>query len=201
MAAEEMNGAETSKRGTVYDTATGRVKRVTGNMDRHPLLTGEAMLAGVAAIPGEKVDITAVPPTLVSDPAALDQLALVRVAAFADIDRMAGEMRSRIGSQGFGQEMTYLAKEAEATAFLADPAPDTAGYPLLAAEVGVTGGDLAAVAAVVAAMARSWRHGAGQIEAVRLGAKQAVASAGDTATIDQIVAALAWPSLAQSGQR
>ena len=40
-----------------------------------------------------------------------------------------------------GQDMIYQTKEAEARAWIADPAPDLANYPLLSAEIGLTAPD------------------------------------------------------------
>ena len=68
-----------------------------------------------------------------------------------------------------GQQMIYIAKEAEAHAYVADPAPDLATYPLLSAEIGITAPDAWQLAQIWLAMADIWRQAAAQIEAWRLG--------------------------------
>ncbi len=121
-----------------------------------------------------------------------------RAVALADIDRIAGIVRSEHASSGFGQEMTYLAKEAEARACLrafgADQTPRAADYPLLSKEVGITAATLAAVAQLVATRADAWRVLAGQIEAVRLAAKKQIRTAPSKAAVETIMTSLAWPA-------
>lgn len=110
------------------------------------------------------------------------------------VDRQAGAIRSQVASQGYGQEMTYLVKEAEARACLADPNPLNETYPLLAAEIGITGPDLNAVAAEVVTKADEWRALAAQIEAVRLTTKTLIDDALDYAGVDAAIKAAIWPS-------
>lgn len=71
-----------------------------------------------------------------------------------------------------GQEMIYLRKEAEARAWLAaDPEPeDLTAYPLLAAEIGVTGETPHQVATIWVWMAGALIDMAAALEPLRLGA-------------------------------
>ncbi|MBN8294545.1 hypothetical protein JI664_21410 [Rhodobacter sp. NTK016B] len=84
-----------------------------------------------------------------------------------------------------GQDLIYQAKEAEARAWLADPAPDPADYPLLSAEVGITAPDAAALAALWISLSADWRATAATLEALRM----TVGAAIDTATTEAEIAA------------
>ncbi len=84
-----------------------------------------------------------------------------------------------------GQEMVYLEKAQEARAFQADP---TGSYPLLEAEIGITGADTAEVASVVSTLADQWKQIAASLETIRLGANSAIASAISVAEIDTAIA-------------
>ncbi len=78
-----------------------------------------------------------------------------------------------------GQEMIYLAKEAEARAYVAAmPEPATLdGYPLLAAEVGLTAPTPRALADLWIAMSAQWRQVAAALEPLRLTAGARVTAA------------------------
>ena len=84
-----------------------------------------------------------------------------------------------------GQSMIYLAKEAEARAWLADPTPDPAAYPLLSAELGITAPDGASLAQIWLNLATLWRSTAADLEALRLTASAAI----DAATTPEEVGA------------
>ena len=90
--------------------------------------------------------------------------------------------------------MIYLAKEAEARAWIADPAPDPANYPLLSAEVGITAPDAASLAQLWLNMAVLWRAAAAQLEALRMTIGAAIDAA---ETPEDVAAALA--ALTQGG--
>src|SRR5690606_7611681 len=96
---------------------------------------------------------------------------------------------------GSGQAMAYLQKAMEATAYLAATDPDPADYPLLAAEVGITGETLADVAAVVDAHYQAWRVIGAAIEQARLGAKAAVDAAETAEDAQAAYDAIVWPSV------
>ncbi|WP_018632153.1 hypothetical protein [Neomegalonema perideroedes] len=67
-----------------------------------------------------------------------------------------------------GQEMVYLAKEAEAEAWLAARDPDAADYPLLAAEVGTTAETPDQLAQIWLNKGALWREAVARLEALRL---------------------------------
>lgn len=119
----------------------------------------------------------------------LDQ---VKADLIAQIDAEAERARLAHITGGAGQAMTYSQKAAEAKAFLADSEPDAANYPLLSAEVGITAPTLAGVAAVVAAEHAAWTVTGAQIEALRLGAKAAIAAADDADAV-HAAASVLWP--------
>jgi hypothetical protein len=114
-------------------------------------------------------------------------------AAKVAVDAAAAKCRASRLTDGFGQEMLYLQKEAEARACVIDAAPDTAQYPLLAAEVGSTGATLAEVAVAIIIRADECRADMAAIEAVRLSAKRQVDMATSTAEIESILAGINWP--------
>ncbi len=124
--------------------------------------------------------------------AALDAaIAAARAAAIGRINAIAGALRRTFITSIPGQEMLYLAKEAEARAWVADSAPDMADYPLLSAEIGpgLTAPDAGQLAQLWLNMGAQWRQVAAQIETARLGAVYAVEAAPDEATIAAIEAA------------
>ena len=85
-----------------------------------------------------------------------------------------------------GQSMIYLAKEAEARAWIADPTPDPVAYPLLSAELGITAPDGASLAQIWLNLATLWRSTAADLEALRLTASAAI----DAATTPEEVGAV-----------
>lgn len=87
-----------------------------------------------------------------------------------------------------GQSMIYLAKEAEARAWMADPTPDPAAYPLLSAELGITAPDGASLAQIWLNLATLWRSTAADLEALRLTTRAAIDAA---TTLEEVGAAMA----------
>jgi len=87
-----------------------------------------------------------------------------------------------------GQSMIYLAKEAEARAWMADPTPDPAAYPLLSAELGITAPDGASLAQIWLNLATLWRSTAADLEALRLTTRAAIDAA---TTVEEVGAAMA----------
>ena len=115
-------------------------------------------------------------------------LATAKSVARAEIIAHISAARSALITTLPGQQMIYLAKEAEARAFLTDPAPDLAAYPLLAAEIGITAPDALQLAQVWLNMGDLWRSTAAGLEALRLGAAAAVEAAG---TVEEVGDAMA----------
>ena len=125
----------------------------------------------------------------------MTELDAKKITAKSNIDRWAGHIRSDYISLGSGQDLAYLVKENDARVCLADPSPDATDYPMIAAEVGITGATLTDVATAVVTKANEWKIISGAIEAVRLGTKQAVDAATTEAEVDAVCAAINWPTL------
>lgn len=87
-----------------------------------------------------------------------------------------------------GQEMIYLAKEAEAYRYLADPDPDQSTYTFIPQEIGITAQDAYQIAQIWASMSHLWRQIAANVESVRLRLSAQIVAA--TAP-EQVEAALA----------
>lgn len=83
-----------------------------------------------------------------------------------------------------------MAKEAEARAFLAEPDPDLADYPMLSAEVGITAPDAETLAQIWLNMVVLWRSAAAGLEALRLTTAAAIEAAGTVAEVDAAMAAI-----------
>lgn len=117
----------------------------------------------------------------------------LRTAAIARINARAAAARAPYLTDILGQTLIYSAKEDEARAWVADPAPDIANYPLMAAEVGpgLTAPDGDTLAQIWLNLGALWRQVAAQIETARLGAVYAVEAAADPAAIAAIEAAYA----------
>jgi hypothetical protein len=118
-------------------------------------------------------------------------IAVIRAYLSAGIDAQAEAVRSQFITPGSGQAMTYLNKQAEALAYLAD---DGASVPMLQAEAAAIGVTIADLAAVVVAQAEAWLLVGGRIEAARRAAKIAVNAA---ANLNDIKAAsqVDWPAV------
>ncbi|MDQ1847660.1 hypothetical protein Q9299_05105 [Gemmobacter fulvus] len=111
-------------------------------------------------------------------------LATAKSAARAEITARISAARSAMITTLPGQQMIYLAKEAEARAFLTDPAPDLAAYPLLSAEIGITAPNALQLAQIWLNMGDLWRSTAAGLEALRLGSAAAVEAAGTVAEVE-----------------
>lgn len=136
----------------------------------------------------EAIGVTKVIPEIVEPtPISLEEL---KTILKANIDAQAEIERGKYITPGSGQAMTYQAKAAEAMRFI-----ETSGvgeYPLLTAEVGVSGDTLADVANLVAYMYNQWLVIGGLIERARLQAKAQI----DTAETNEDAEAVTadWPS-------
>ena len=128
-----------------------------------------------------------VAPEVVPDPPSIDEQ---RATAKSTINAAVAQVRQLFITDLPGQQMVYLAKEAEAQAYTAlpSPPPDLSAFPLLSAEIGITAPTAADLAALWLSMATAWRTIAAMIEPLRLSAKAAVEAA---TTSEQIAAAMA----------
>ncbi|EKE70901.1 hypothetical protein [Oceanibaculum indicum] len=139
------------------------------------------------------------------DDAEAADFAAAVVAAHAAIDAGAGAARASLLTMVAGQEMTYLRKEDQAKAYLADGDPDDADYPLLQASIGAdafpaghpNAGQLvetvADAAAVVMLVSAAWLDLGSKIEKIRLRGKRLVTVAPDASGV---AAAVAWSQAA-----
>lgn len=105
-------------------------------------------------------------------PVAVDPVVSVadaRKQAVVAINQHAGYIRTLFITELPAQQMIYLAKEAEALAYLAATPADLGQYPLIAAEVGITADTALELAQLWVGTANQWRALAANIEAIRLG--------------------------------
>jgi len=115
------------------------------------------------------------------------------VEAQAEIDKQAEAARLKYITGGAGQAMTYTQKLEEAVAFLAVASPIGADYPIIQAEALATGAAMMAIATNIKATSDAWRPIAASIEAIRMGGKLSLASAGSSSEISAIISTLVWP--------
>jgi hypothetical protein len=118
----------------------------------------------------------------------------LRAAMRAAIDADAERCRLKYLTPGAAQAMVYQQKAAEADALLAaDGEPDPGNYPILAASVGIEADTLTDIAHLVIGTRMAWTVIAAQIEAVRLGAKQALDRTDDPLELRRIRNEAEWP--------
>lgn len=111
---------------------------------------------------------------------AVKDLGALRAAAKVRIDAAAEAQRAAILTPGAGQAAVYAAKQAEARRFQAEGAIG----PLMAAEIGLTAQDAAALATLWLQREAEWLTAAAEIEVARLRAKAAVDTAQTPAAIE-----------------
>lgn len=187
----------------IHSTVTGAVRTRLTTPDRADaerlLQAGEAVWPAGRELTDEEWALllgtraAVVADELVDTGAPVAPLAVLRRAAQAQIDQDAERTRVQWITPGAGQAFSYEAKRREAEAMASDPTPDPANYPMLAAEIGITGATLVEVGQVVRANAGAWTQAAAAIEALRLSAKAAAAVATTPAAIEA-AAQVTWPS-------
>lgn len=121
-------------------------------------------------------------------------LATLKASLKADVDAAAERERLKYITPGAGQAMTYQEKFAELVRYEADSNPVKANYPMLSAEIGVTGSSLGAVASAIRSAYDLWKIVGGEIEASRLKAKANIDKAASAAAAVS-AAAVTWPSV------
>lgn len=124
-------------------------------------------------------------------------LSAMKISYAKAIDIMAEDVRLKFITPGAGQAMVYQRKVQEAETLALDNNPYPPHYPLLAAEVGITGETIQEVAETVLAMRDQWLLVAAAIETARLLAKAAVKQASTAAEIEGVVNSILWPELSQ----
>lgn len=125
--------------------------------------------------------------TITAEDRAADALAAAQAEARVTLAGAVATARAGLITDLPGQQMIYLAKEAEAARWAADPAPDLADYPLIAAEIGITAPDAASLVQIWLNMAALWRSAAADLEALRLTASAAIDAA---TTVEEVGAAV-----------
>lgn len=115
-----------------------------------------------------------------------DELAQMKRIANLKILAVIKSIRASMITDLPGQEMIYLRKEAEARAYVSDPAPDMANYPLMVREIGITAPTAGELAQVWLYMANQLMSVAGLLEAVRLGAPALLEAASTESEIDAV---------------
>lgn len=113
----------------------------------------------------------------------------IKEAAKLEVDAAAEAYRLKWITPGSGQAMVYQEKAAQARAVLAGE-PGT--YPLIEAEIGITGDTAEEVAQIVLATAAQWTTIAAAIEATRLATKRAIDQATSEHQIKQLVEDLSF---------
>lgn len=171
----------------IYDLASGELQQVVADLDGHDLAGCSTFELAADWFDTQIWDAAQRCPV----PAPIGPK---QVAAKKAVDAAAAQHRACRMTDGFGQEMLYLQKEAEARTCVADAAPDVTQYPLLAAEVGITGATLTEVAVAIIIRADECRADVADIEAVRLSAKQQIDAALSAAEIETILAGINWPA-------
>ncbi|MGG7535360.1 hypothetical protein [Rhizobium sp. 12,4] len=121
-------------------------------------------------------------------------LPALKSALKAVIDATAETERLKYITPGAGQALTYAQKADQAQAYLAAVAPVDADYPLLVAEIGITGASAAEVANVIKANFAAWQMIGAAIEATRLGTKQAIDAAAAELEARAAFEAAQWPA-------
>lgn len=133
--------------------------------------------------------------TFAAPVAATADIEAIKSALAVRVDADAETERGRHITPGAGQAMSYMAKAQQAADYLSAVAPDEGDYPLLAAEIGITGETVADVAGIVNAAYQSWIVIGAQIEAARLAAKRDIAAAETVEAAQAVYDALAWPEV------
>jgi hypothetical protein len=158
------------------------------------------MLIGPSADINQMVDIHSPDLPIIDDPNFVgdnETFADLKSQAKLDVDLGAGAIRSRYITSVQGQAETYMIKEAEARKYLTETNPEPLNYPMLSAEVGITGPTIGDVANIVAAKADEWHHMASLVEQVRLGTKKAIDDAETTEGLEAIMNSVPWPEFSE----
>ena len=124
-----------------------------------------------------------------NSPSSATQLQDIKLAALSTVDAGIGAVRLRYITEIPGQQMTYQAKEAEALAFTALPVPpvDLTDFPYIAAEAAALGVTAVEVANTYIDMSEAWRTKGVELEALRIGTKEAIKAALDPAAVAAVL--------------
>lgn len=164
--------------GVVVNVALVTPGKIPPHMAGWPVLTEEVG-------PGWLHDGTAFAPP-VEDMA--ETRGQAKVAARAQLAAMMAAARTALITDLPGQDMIYMAKEAEARSWIAAAAPALAEHPMIAAEIGITAPDADSLAQLWLNLGALWRGAAAQLEALRMSTNAAIEAA---ATVDDVAATMA----------
>lgn len=128
------------------------------------------------------------------DPITPISISAVRTQAIAEVNRLAAEQRERWMPRDTGSSLWWTERLAEAKLADADGSIGAGAYPLLEAEVGLNGADVAAVADNVLTEWTTLRGKLAGIETARRDAVADINAAGTEAAIRAIPPAVTWPS-------
>jgi hypothetical protein len=129
--------------------------------------------------------------TPTADPGAT--LSALKSAAESRLDAAADERRQLLMSVGRSTIILNLIRYQEAVDCSVDGTPTGAEYPVINAEVGHNGADLAAVAANVMSERAAFKTALAGIETTHQVGKAAIAAATDAAGVAAALAAVTWP--------
>ena len=125
-------------------------------------------------------------------------LATVQTRAKTRVDEEAEALRLQLLTPGEGQAQAYALKIEELAAYDQDIAgggtPDPDDYPVCAAEIGITGADLATAMEAVRVQRAAWISWCAAIEGPRLQAKADIDAATDAAGVQAVLDFIVWPS-------
>lgn len=129
-----------------------------------------------------------------ADPAPTLGLADAKAAARRIVDAEAERRMGALLPLGAAAQTHWLLRRQEAIDIASDGTPTAGEFPLLNAEVGESGADLAEVAAAVLAEEAALRTALAPIVAVAVEARNDIEGCGNQSEIDAVLAAIVWPS-------
>ncbi|EAQ27527.1 hypothetical protein [Roseovarius sp. 217] len=121
------------------------------------------------------------------------ELNVCKAKAKDTVNKRMDQIRSKFITPIAGQSMIYMAKEAEALAYVAaTPEPNTVAgweqdYPFIAGEVGSTSSSPYEVAQVFLNLAAQWRGIGAQLEKVRIETIQAISLSQSVTDADDVL--------------
>lgn len=116
-----------------------------------------------------------------------EELTRAKAQAIVLVNDYSGEVRRKFVTDIPGQEALYLLKEREARDWLSAEGPNLTDYPLIAAEVGITGDSPDQVAQVYLNLGAIYLQAAAVLEQARLGQIAAVEVAASKSEIELAV--------------
>jgi hypothetical protein len=171
----------------IYHALDGTILfTVEGDTPPPNLEAGDFVVTSVAEAPGNIGDYAIVEGNL-----ALISMSSSRESAMIELNSWIAAARSLLVTSLPGQDMIYLAKEAEARAWVAAVDPQLEDYPLLEAEAGITAPDADQLAQLWLNMGALWRGTAAQLERLRMTAIGGITAAATPAALDAVMAQIA----------